>query len=129
MKAPRRKTQIAIVGPCASGKSTLAEGLSSNGYNARQIVQEHSYVPDMWKIITRPRVLIYLDADYQTCSTRGKLRWTLAEYEQQVQRLAQAREGCHICIRTDDLEREEVLERALEKLRILSKSWVQQPKQ
>ena len=45
---------IAIVGVCASGKSTLAKALRERGYNARQVLQEHSYVPYMWQRITRP---------------------------------------------------------------------------
>ena len=40
--------RIAVVGPCASGKSTFAKALKAAGYEARHPAQEHSYVPNMW---------------------------------------------------------------------------------
>jgi len=52
---------LAVVGPCAAGKSTLIEGLRQHGYQARHVAQEHSYVPEMWKLLTSPDYLIYLD--------------------------------------------------------------------
>lgn len=116
MKAPKRETHVAIVGPCAAGKTTLAEGLRSMGINARQIAQEHSYVPDMWQILTKPKLLLYLDAGYETCSARKNLHWTPEEYEEQVRRLAHAKDNCDIYIRTDELDIEQVLNQALKEL-------------
>ena len=104
---------IAIVGPCAAGKTTLARGLSARGYRAKQVVQEHSYVPDMWKIMTDPDVLIYLDASFDTCQRRKPLSWQQADYEAQLDRLKHAREHCDLYLDTDDLTTEEVLERAM----------------
>ena len=52
---------IGVVGVCASGKSTLIKGLKERGFNARHIAQEHSYVKDMWKRITNPDLLVFLD--------------------------------------------------------------------
>jgi hypothetical protein len=51
---------IAAVGPCTSGKSTLVRALRERGYNAREVVQEHSYVPAMWQVFAQPDILIYL---------------------------------------------------------------------
>lgn len=99
---------IAIVGPCASGKSTLAGRLRQAGWTARQIAQEHSYVADMWQILTQPDLLVFLDADYETCTLRKRLDWTVAEYQEQLRRLRHARANCDIYIDTSQLTPEEV---------------------
>ena len=61
---PSKSLLVGIVGPCGSGKSTLVEGLEKHGYECRHIAQEHSYVPDMWQLITQPDILIYLNASF-----------------------------------------------------------------
>jgi len=109
---------IAIVGPCAAGKTTLAEALRGLGYNARQIAQEHSFVPAMWQIITQPDVLIYLDGSYEICTRRKGFNWLPHEHAEQIRRLAHAREHCHIYIHTDELTPAEVLESALAALKV-----------
>lgn len=108
--------RVAIVGPCASGKSTLAAGLQQHGFLARQIAQEHSYVPAMWQRLSRPDALIYLDASYETCTRRKRLDWLPSEHAEQLNRLRHAREYCDIYINTDSLTPEQVLARALEAL-------------
>jgi deoxyadenosine/deoxycytidine kinase len=110
------KPRICIVGPCAAGKTSLAQRLRDLGYPARQIVQEHSYVADMWKRLSRPEVLIYLEATYETCSARKNLSWTRQEYEEQIHRLRHARQHCHIFIRTDGIDPSAVLAAALQGL-------------
>lgn len=106
--------KIAIVGPCAAGKTTLIDGLQEHGYSARQIAQEHSYVPDMWAQMAAPDVLIYLDANFETCTERKSLNWRENEYEDQIQRLAHAREHADLIIPTDNIPPEEVLDQALQ---------------
>jgi len=105
---------IAVVGVCASGKSTLVQGLQARGFNARQVLQEHSYVPYMWKRITNPDLLIYLDCSIETTRRRRNDRhfetWIL---EAERHRLRHAREHCDLYLATDDLTPAEVLERAL----------------
>ena len=110
---------IAIVGPCASGKSTLAKQLQQLGYRARQIVQEHSYVADMWKVMGNPDLLIFLDASFATCSRRKSLDWQEQEYLEQRRRLRHAREHCDLYIETDALNPEDVLQIALRALRVV----------
>lgn len=112
--------QIAIVGPCASGKSTLAAQLRQVGYQARQIVQEHSYVPDMWQVVSQPDILIFLDASFNTCSRRKSLDWGESDYREQRQRLAHARQHCDIYVQTDSLEPGEVLAIAVRELQGLA---------
>jgi cytidylate kinase len=109
----RSVLKIAVVGPCASGKSTLVKALEKQGYHARQIAQEHSYVPDMWEVMTQPDILIYLDASYGTCTKRKNLDWTPAEYHAQVERLAYARQRCDLYIDSDEATPEEIADQVM----------------
>jgi hypothetical protein len=95
---------IAVVGVCAAGKTTLAQAMRARGYNVRQVLQEHSYVPYMWQRITAPDLLIYLDAGLETVRRRrNDPEFPAWLYEQELARLAHAREHCDIHIVTDDL--------------------------
>lgn len=99
---------IGVVGVCASGKSTLIERLSERGYRVRHIAQEHSYVKDMWKRITNPNLLIYLDASFETTCQRRKMDWTRYEYLEQKSRLSNARENADYFLDTTPLSADEV---------------------
>ncbi len=68
----------------------------------------------MWQIITKPDVLIYLNSSFQTSTARRKLNWHEKDYNEQLRRLAHAREHAHIIIETDELTPDEVLKRALD---------------
>ena len=114
---PSKSLLIGVVGPCGSGKSTLITGLNQHGYTCRHIAQEHSYVPAMWQIITKPNLLIYLHASFQNSTARRKLNWNESDHEEQLRRLSHAREHAHIIINTDDLTPEEVLQQALDFLK------------
>jgi ABC-type Mn2+/Zn2+ transport system ATPase subunit len=105
---------IGIVGPCGAGKTTLAEGLRGKGYRARAIVQEHSYVQDMWQRITNPDILIFLQASCLVGGKRRRLNWTEAEWEEQQRRLSHALEHADLALDTDPLGIDEVLNLALE---------------
>jgi guanylate kinase len=105
---------IGIVGPCGAGKTTLAEGLRRNGYQARAIVQEHSYVQDMWQRITNPDILVFLQASCQAGVKRRLLNWTESEWEEQQRRLKHAHEHAELVIDTDPQGIEEVLDLVLE---------------
>jgi len=104
---------VGVVGPCGSGKSTLIEGLESAGFRCRHIAQEHSYVPYMWQRITHPDLLIYLNSSFDVSTGRRKLNWSEAEYQEQLRRLAHARQHADLIIETDDLSSAQVLERTL----------------
>jgi deoxyadenosine/deoxycytidine kinase len=108
---------VGVVGPCGSGKSTLIAGLERTGYRCRHIAQEHSYVPYMWKRITNPDVLIFLDASFVVCTERRRLTWFESDYLAQLRRLAHARQHADLIIETDFLSTDEVLTRAIDFLR------------
>jgi deoxyadenosine/deoxycytidine kinase len=105
--------KVGIVGPCGSGKTTLTAGLKHYGYNPRPIAQEHSYVPTMWQRLTNPDILIYLSVSYPLTIERRKLDWTEKEYAEQLHRLRHAREHADLCIDTDRLTPQGVLDQAL----------------
>ena len=117
MDEPDSKLLIGIVGPCGSGKSTLKAGLEQKGFKCRHIAQEHSYVPYMWKHITNPDVLIFLNASFEVSTRRRKLNWTKADYDEQHHRLAHAHQHANLIIETDTLTADEVLTSVLEFLK------------
>jgi len=114
---PSSSLLIGVVGPCGSGKSTLIKGLNQHGYTCRHIAQEHSYVPAMWQIITKPSFLIYLHASFQTSTIRRKLNWNKSDHEEQLRRLSHAHKHANIIINTDDLTPSQVLQQALDFLK------------
>ena len=109
----RKDLKIGVVGPCAAGKTTLINGLLYNGYNAKQIAQEHSYVQDMWERLTHPDILIYLDVSYSYTIKRRNLNWSIKEFNTQVGRLRHAREHADIHINTDSFSSQDVLDQAM----------------
>lgn len=112
--------KIGVVGVCAAGKSTLIKQLTEAGYEVRHIAQEHSFVPSMWQKITTPDVLIYLAASYDTTSSRRNFDWRVQDWEEQIRRLAHAREHADLIIDTDPLSPEQVFNQAIVFLKELS---------
>ena len=106
--------KIGIVGPCAAGKTTLAEGLRRQGLSVRQIAQEHSYVPRMWKLLADPDLLIFLDVSHPVSLQRRPQNFTPKDFAVQVERLDHARKNADIYVDTDPLTIDQVLERVLE---------------
>lgn len=109
-----RKPLIAVVGVCASGKSTLTAGLRGAGWNARPVSQEHSYVPDMWQRLTKPDILIFLDCALETTRRRRQNPdfpdWL---YMAERDRLRHARAHADLYILADSLTPAEVLAQAI----------------
>jgi hypothetical protein len=110
--------RIAVVGPCASGKSTLVAALRADGYDARHPAQEHSYVKDMWRRLTKPDVLIYLDLSLEAYRQRRPRDDAGPKYlEMQRARLAHAREHADLVVETSGMTAEEVRDRVITILR------------
>lgn len=91
-------------------------GLERRGFRCRHIAQEHSHVQAMWQIITKPDLLIYLNSSFAISTARRKLDWREKDYEEQLRRLAHAREHANIIIETDTLTADEVLQKVLDSL-------------
>jgi thymidylate kinase len=105
--------RIKVVGPCGSGKSTLAARLRALGYQASSAAQDHSYVPDMWRRLNPPDLLIYLDVSLEEAQQRGRtgFGWDQEYLDRQKARLRHAREHCDLYLETDGLDEEEVVVR------------------
>lgn len=114
---PDPPLRVAVVGPCASGKSTLVRALAAAGYEARQPAQEHSYVADMWQRLTDPDVLIYLDVSYDSLIVRRPTFGQRAYLEQEKLRLANALAHADLVVDTSELTAAEVRECVLSYLR------------
>ncbi|HSG42582.1 MAG TPA: hypothetical protein VLA72_05455 [Anaerolineales bacterium] len=116
MEPPSSRPLIGVVGHCGSGKSTLIAGLEEHGYACRHIAQEHSYVPHMWQVISKPDILVYLQVSFPVTLVRTTLNWKERDFEKQSSRLIHAREHAHIIVNTDDLTPLQVLQKVLDYL-------------
>jgi GTPase SAR1 family protein len=100
----QKPLRIALVGPCASGKSSLAQALRADGYEVRQPAQEHSFAPDMWQRLSRPDILIFLDVDYHHFQLRRPNNPGGPDYyAEQHRRLSHARTHCNFYVDTSGL--------------------------
>lgn len=105
--------KLALVGPCASGKTTVGRLLRRLGYTVAEPAQEHSSVPELFRRC-RPEVVVFLDASWETLhARRGE---PAALIRAQRARLARARECCQLYVATDGLTPQEVLARLLDGL-------------
>lgn len=113
---------IGIVGPCGSGKTTLSKLLISNGFNSRAIAQEHSFVPSMWKKITNPDYLVYLEASFEVATSRKILNWKMEEFQEQLRRLEHSHQYADLIIQTDILTPQQVLQIVLDHVGVFHSS-------
>jgi energy-coupling factor transporter ATP-binding protein EcfA2 len=97
--AEKRPLRVAVVGHCASGKSTLVTALRSLGFDASAVAQEHSGIAWLWRH-SDPDVLIYLDVPLATVRDRRGQEWPQAVYDAQEERLAEARVHADLIIDT-----------------------------
>jgi len=105
---------VGIVGPCGAGKTTLEQGLKRAGYPARAIAQEHSFVPDMWRRLTKPTRLVFLQASCTVGAERRRMSWSEEEWQEQQHRLEHARRHADLYLDTDALTIELVLQAVLD---------------
>lgn len=94
--------EIVVVGPCASGKSTLAVGLIGLGYRARVVGQEHSEIERLWQRHD-PAVVIGLQASLETVRNRRGHDWSASVYAHQQRRLVPAMAAAAVVIDTGEV--------------------------
>lgn len=106
---------VVVVGPCASGKSTLVAGLRRLGYAAQVCGQEHSDIPTLWRH-AGPDLVVALDVDLPTLRRRRDDHWPEWLYLIQRRRLANAAAAAHVQVDTSNLDTEGVLRRVTARL-------------
>ncbi len=117
MEEESQQLRIAVVGPCGAGKSTLIRRLKALGYQVYEPAQEHSTVPDLWRRMRHPDLLIYLDAQLPTIARRRRIDWGQAYLDELNRRLRHARQHADLYLPTDNLTPEQVVARVLQFLR------------
>jgi Ni2+-binding GTPase involved in maturation of urease and hydrogenase len=100
--------RIAVVGPCASGKTTLVGNLLRQGVEAWAVSQEHSGVQQLWARRS-PDMLVALDVSLEVLRTRRSPEWSAAIYVAQHERLRDAFANADVLLDTGELSEEAVL--------------------
>ena len=108
---------VVVVGPCASGKTTLVSGLRSLGYHALVCGQEHSEIPTLWRR-NQPGALIALDIDLETVRRRRGADWSEAIFDRQRHRLAAAVAAADLVLDVSELSEAAVLARVVRALEL-----------
>lgn len=109
------KRLVVVVGPCASGKSTLVAGLRRLGYDAVVCGQEHSDIPTLWRHVD-PDLVVALDIDLPTLRSRRDDAWPEWLLLLQRRRLANAAAAAHLRLDTSRLDAADVLTRVAARL-------------
>ena len=71
----------------------------------------------MWRVIAKPDILIYLECNFENSTKRRNLNWAPADHAEQLRRLAHAREHADIVIDTNTADQSGVLSQALTQLK------------
>ena len=111
-----RPLRVVVVGPCASGKSTLVRGLRDLGYDAVACGQEHSEIATLWRH-AEPDVLIALLVDLETVRRRRGDDWPERLHEVQKHRLAPALAAADLVLNSAELDAASLLAAADRRLR------------
>jgi GTPase SAR1 family protein len=106
------RPRVVVVGPCASGKTTLVSNLKAAGVDARVSGQEHSAVRNLWRRLN-PDVLVALDVDLDTLRERRDPAWSASLYDVQRGRLAGAFEAADVVIDTSARSEQDVMDLVL----------------
>ncbi|MFN8592977.1 MAG: hypothetical protein U0031_16090 [Thermomicrobiales bacterium] len=107
-----RPPRIVIVGPCASGKTSLVQALRARGYDAHATAQEHSVITSLWRN-RDPDVVIALQADLAAVRQRRGYEWPAWLHDVQVVRLREAVAAADLVIDTSELDADAVMDRVL----------------
>lgn len=110
------RPRVAVVGPCASGKTSTVKMLREHGLNAYSVAQEHSAVATLWAHL-EPDIVVYLSVDLETIRQRRRdPHWPKWLYETQLERLEDARARADAVVETDSLTPPEVVKQIVDTL-------------
>jgi hypothetical protein len=109
-------TRVAVVGSCASGKTSVVARLRGHGIDAWAVAQEHSAIQELWRHLGPDR-LVFLDTTIQTVRARRQDdNWPEWIFNLQQERLADARANADVVVPTDGLTLDDVVATILEAL-------------
>ncbi len=108
----KHSPRIVVLGPCASGKTTLVNSLLQLDVDAYLVAQEHSVIPRMFRR-RNPDVVVYLDVSYEELKKRRKISWFKKRLDAQHERLKIARIEADLYVNTDGLTPNEVRDRVI----------------
>ncbi len=101
--------RVAVVGSCASGKTSVVARLREHGIDAWAVAQEHSGIPDLWRHLG-PERLVFLDTTLRTVRLRrDDDNWPEWIFAVQQERLDHARSHADVLVTTDDLILDDVV--------------------
>lgn len=113
---PVDSPRIVVVGPCASGKSTLVANLQRAGLDAWVAGQEHSAVRALWAR-RNPDLVVALDLDLEHVRARRGGSWSADLYGTQHERLHDAFANADITLDTGVTSEQDVLAAVLDLVR------------
>lgn len=109
--------KVVVIGPCASGKTSLTNRLRDLGYDAYVCGQEHSEIVNLWKRLA-PDVLIALDIDLETLRRRRSATWSHRIFERQLERLRCGFEHADLVVDAASTDEDDVLRQVVDWLAI-----------
>jgi hypothetical protein len=106
--------RVAVVGSCASGKTSVVARLREHGIDAWAVAQEHSAIQELWRHLGPDR-LVFLDTTLATVrARRDDDNWPEWIFRVQQERLANARMHADVFVPTDTLSLDEVVSTILD---------------
>lgn len=108
--------RVIVVGVCASGKTTLVNTLKALGVDAHNVAQEHSGIKSLWRKKC-PELVVMLDASLAVIRQRRPVPWGEERLIVQRERLTDARQHADLFIQTDRLNKQEVVDLVMERIR------------
>jgi epoxyqueuosine reductase QueG len=105
--------RIVVIGPCASGKTTLVARLKDLGYDAHACGQEHSEITELWRHLN-PAVVIGLQIDLDTLRQRRSATWSDRLYARQLTRLESGYDRADMLIDCDTFNADEVIRQVVD---------------
>ena len=108
--------RLVVAGVCVSGKTTLVKSLRDLGIDAHNVAQEHSTIKKLWNH-KQPDILVVLDVKLKTIRQRRMVPWGEDRLAVQRKRLCDAYEHADLYIQTDELSKNEIVQKVLEHIR------------